>query len=266
MKGRFFLTALLLVALPLRAQTDPQTIEFLKKLDLSYYCPSREGLKGFTCQVTLSLSDALQKELLDKGADRRLVDTLDGQKMTLSVDPAGKWNLQAAAPASTGDAGLDAKIAQKLEEFKKDLGMVVDTWASDVYEPLFGEDDFTKTTTTVKKGPDGFELDQLSSVDGSTLKTQFDTGSKVLKATGFVNGTAKLTMTFDYSKQPEGYRLDGFTVNLLGNGIVDTDRIVYGKVAGYDLPREIVRDVESSTASMKGYQVTYKFSGYKLNP
>jgi hypothetical protein len=267
MKRSPLLSALLLgLALPLGAQTDPQTVDFLKQLDLKYYCPSREGLKGFTCDVTLALSDTFKKELLDKGADRRMVDTLDGHKVALSVDRDGKWNLQAAATAPTGDTDLDAQIGRKLEEFKKDLGMVVDTWVSDVYEPLFGVDDFTKTDTTMTKGADGFTLDQYSKVDGSTLKTDFDAGSKAVKATGFVGGAAKLTMAFDYSAQPQGYRLDGFTVNLLSDGIVDSDRVLYGKVGGYLLPLEIVRDVEGASASMKGYKVTYKFSHYKLNP
>lgn len=256
---------LLAGALPLAAQTATKTIEFLQKVDLSYYCLGREGLKGFTCDLTVSVSDVYKKHLTDSGMDPKSAAAIDGQKLTLAVHPDGKWDLALVPPASSGDVTLDAQLQVEMGDVKKNLASVVDTWVNDVFKPIFGQEDFTKSDCTVVQGPEGFIVEQRIKADGSLLRTQFDPRSKVLNLAGTNAGVTLLTVSFNYSAGEKGYQLDDYSAHMPKVNYTESDHFVYEKAGGYDLPARLTKEMELPPTIPRGTSLTVEFSNYRLN-
>lgn len=247
------------------AQTDPNTVQFLKKLNLYYYCPSREGLKGFTCVITVTTSPEYKQNLLNLGADQKLVDALDGQKLTLTVTVDGKSTVGVKAPPFNGDRHFELQVMEQVVNFKKNLEPVVNTWVGNVFRPFFNEDSF-KNTCTATNGPNGFTIEEKSVNDGSVVDMEFDSKAKMGKVTVAKNGVTLLTMNNNYSSQAKGYQLDAYTGDMPSMNLKEVDSFTYGDVAGFILPMKVVKQAEMPPMFKKGTSLTYEFSNYQLGP
>jgi hypothetical protein len=247
------------------AQTDSKTAQFLKKLNLYYYCPSREGLKGFTCDITVTTSAVYKQNLLDMGADQKLVDALDGQKLTLTVTADGKDTIGVSTPTPSGDSHFDAQVMEQGNNFKKNLQSVVDTWVGNVYMPYFDERSFSNSYT-VTNGPNGFTVEEKNLKDGSVVDIEFDSNAKLNKCSVSKNGVSLLVMNDIYSNQAKGYQLDAYSGDAPNFNLKEADSFTYGNVAGFTLPLKIVKQAEMPPMFKKGTALTYEFSHYRLGP
>ncbi len=265
MKRAFILLMILGFVRPLGAETDPQTVQFLKKLNLYYYCPSREGLKGFTCDLTVSVSEGYKKSLMGLGVDAKLAKALDGQKLTLSVAADGKYTLDTVTPVPSGDVHFDSELNLQLAHIRKDLQSVIETWVNDVFEPGFDQDSFNNDCTVVK-GPNGFTVEETILQDGSLLKMDYDSKSKLEKITAVKNGTALLIMKLSYSPQPNGYQMDSYSGEMPKMKLSESDTFTYGSVEGYRLPLRVVKKVQMPPTLEEGTSITCDFSNYSLSP
>jgi hypothetical protein len=265
MRKIFLVWILAVMPLTAGAQTDPTTVQFLKKLNLYYYCPSREGLKGFTCDITVTTSPVYKQNLLDMGADQKLVDALDGQKLTLTVTADGKGIIGVPTPTPSGDPHFDAQVMEQVNNFKKNLGSVVESWVGNVYMPFFNEGSF-KDSCTVTNGINGFTVKEKAVNDGSVMDIEFDSKAKLNKVTASKNGVTLLVMNETYSNQAKGYQLDAYSGEMPNMGLNEADSFTYGNVAGFTLPLKVVKQVEMSPMLKKGTALTYEFSHYRLGP
>jgi hypothetical protein len=265
MKKIFLVWILAMAPLTAVAQTDPKTVQFLKKLNLYFYCPSREGLKGFSCDITVTTSPVFKQNLLDLGVDQKLVDALDGQKLTLTVMADGKSTIGVPAPAPSGDPHFDAQIAEQANNFKKNLEPVVNTWVGNVFLPYFDEGSF-KNHCTVTNGPNGFTVEEKTVNDGSVLDMEFDSKAKLNKFTAAKNGVTLLVMTDTYSSQPKGYQLDAYSGEMPKLNLKETDSFIYGNFSGFILPLRVVKQAEMPPVFKTGTALTYEFSHYRLGP
>jgi hypothetical protein len=265
MRMIFLVWILAVMPLAAGAQTDPTTVQFLKKVNLYFYCPSREGLKGFACEITVTTSPVYKQNLLDMGADQRLVDTLDGQKLTLTVTADGKGIIGVPAPVTSGNPRFDAEVLEQVNNFKKNLQSVVDTWVGNVFMPFFNEDSF-KNRCTVTNGPNGFTVEDKNVNDGSIADMEFDSKAKLNKFTVSKNGMVLLVMNNTYSNQPKGYQLDAYTGDAPKMNFNEADSFTYENVAGFTLPLRIVKQAEMPPMFKEGTALTYDFSHYQLGP
>ncbi len=264
MKSIFLLLMILGLARPLWAQTDDKTAQFLKKLNLSYYCPSREGLKGFTCDLTVSVSEVYKKDLMGLGVDAKLAKALDGQKLTLSVTADGQYTLDTVTPKPSGDAHFDSELNLQLAHIRKDLQSVIETWVNDVFEPGFDGDSFNNDFTVVN-GPNGFTVEEKIIQDGSLLKMDYGPKSRLEKMTVIKNGAILLIMNLSYSLQPKGYQMDSYSGDVPKMNLRESDTFTYGSVGGYRLPLRIVKEVQLPPTLQKGASITCDFSNYSLS-
>ncbi|HJT22941.1 MAG TPA: hypothetical protein VJ873_00075, partial [bacterium] len=223
-----------------------------------------EGLKSFTCDLTVSVSDVYKKNLLDLGADQKLVDALDGHKMLLSVLTGGKNHITVVKPAPTGDSNFDDELKRQLLNIAENLKPVVDTWVGDVFKPGFDEDSF-KNDCTVTNGSSGFTVVERNAHDGSILRMDYDPQAKLSKVTGMKNGITLLTVETNYSLQTKGYQLDSYSSDMSKANLVEADSFYYGNVGGFILPMRIVKRAEMPPMVKKGTSITFDFSNYRLN-
>jgi hypothetical protein len=258
----FFLSYL--ASIPLQAQTDPQTAQFLRKLNLYYYCPSREGLKGFSCVLTLSVSEIYKQSLENLGNSKNLMDALDGQKFNLTITTDGKRVFTPIEPLPSGDLNFDSQLKKQLNDIVNDFNPVFDTWTADVFKPGFDEATLTHQICTLKKIEGGFVVDQKAN-DGSDLEMFFDTKGKQGRALGISNnGTTLLEMFFGYSSGPRGYQLDFYQGIMKKMILYEAEHLTYEPVGKYILPKTITKEIMFGNMFEKGSALTIDFSNYQL--
>jgi hypothetical protein len=152
---------ILLAARPAHAGTDQKTVDFLKKLDLYYYCPGREGLKGFTCDLKVTTSPLYKDSLFKLGCAAKVLAALDGRIIRLTFNINGKRNLNVVLPKKSADSAFDDSPKEQMLNIAKNLDPVLKTLDGDVFQPLYGLNDF-KGNCTVASTADGFVLRQTS--------------------------------------------------------------------------------------------------------
>jgi|GEM_PF-2827855 len=262
----FFLSAAILMASSASAETNPQTAQFLRKLNLYYYCPSREGLKGLTCDLTVHASAIYKKSLNDLGCPEKITAALDGQKLTFTLTSDGKGKLALVDPTPSGDAAYDSNLKEQLTNIVKNFDPVLQTWTDDVFKPGFDEETLTKADCSVVNKAHGFIVEQMDG-DGSGLKVTFDEKAKRVQAIGVTKaGKVLVTMKLYYSNTPKGYQLDGYWASVPKMNFIETDHFEYQPVGNFTLPKAATKEFQFGEMFEKGSTVTLDFSNYQLIP
>lgn len=245
-----------------QTKTDTKTIEFLKKLDLFYYCPSREGLKDFTCDLVCTTSQTYKDSLYKLGCDAKVLAALDGHIIKLTVGQSNKYKLNVMLPPKSADPDFDAKIKEQLTDIAKNLDPVIDTWNGDVFQPMYGPDDF-KMESSVTLTDDGFVL-RRTAKDGSILESYFDKQTKMTRVVGTKNGATIITITYDYFWGPRGFVLNSYSADMPAMNFFEADHFTYGKAGNYWLPLKIVKEVQMGKMFQPGSAITCDVTNYHL--
>lgn len=252
------LTLFLAAVAPLFAISEPRVVDFLKKLNKYYYCQSREGLKGYICDFTVTVSDSYCQSLLNLGEDPKVVAVLNGQKGKLTLRLNGKSDCHLNGAASSGDKRFDKALDEELLNIGKNMQPVLNTWFENAFKPIYNEASF-KRDCTVTNGPDGFTVEEKYD-DDFIQRQEYGRDAKLKRIVGIRYGKTILSMDFNYSAGPKGYLLDSYTG--AGAGVTETDQFTYGTVGGYFLPTRIVKT--GQFAQILNGTITLDFSNFRL--
>lgn len=251
-----------LIISPVRAETDPKTIEFLKKLNLYYYSPGREGLRGFTCDLKVTTSQTYKDSLYKAGCDRKILAALDGQVIQLTFAVNGKKHYHILSPKKTGDSVFDDGLKEQLTNITKNLDPILTTLDGDFFQPLFGPKEF-KGNNTVTSTVDGFVVREKAK-DGSLLEMTFGGNAKMTNLVFTKNDQTLMTFSLDYSWGNKGYMLNGYSANMPSMNFIETDRFIYAQVGSYLLPVRIVKAGQLANFFLPGSSITFDASHFRL--
>jgi hypothetical protein len=165
-------------------------------------------------------------------------------------------------PKKTADPTFDKNVKEQLTNIAKNLEPVLETLDGDVFQPLYGPDDF-KGNCTVTSTADGFLLRRIAP-DGSILETTFGSKAKMTNLVGTKNGQTLLTFSLDYSWGAKGFMLNGYSATMPSMNLIETDHFDYSQVGNYLLPVRIVKEMQMENMFQPGSKITFDASNFKL--
>lgn len=244
------------------AQTDAKTIQFLRKLSLYYYCPSREGLKGFSCDMTLTVSDVYKQSLIDIGVDKTIAKALDGQKFFVSGSRTGKSTVSWIPPTPTGNTTFDSGLKEQAESVQGNLESLIDNWVDNVFRPLFYDATFNQDCS-VSNYVDGFFVD-VKTNDGSDLRGFFDKKARQTKILMIKNGKTIASGITVYGSVPKGFLLYSMEMDMPAMELHEEDHYFYAPVGKYYFPKKATKELRLGKMFRKGSTLTLETTSYNL--
>jgi len=255
-----FLILASLIALPLYADTSQKTIDFLEKLNLKYYCLSREGLNKFTADAAISLTPEFEKLIADDKTKPKFIAAVEGIKFSVSCAADKAPEVTFSAPGPTGDAKLDSRIRQAASGFKQSIEGALQTWTEMAFDPINDQDTYAKDCK-VHYTSDGFTVSV--SGDDETLREYFDKKGQLSEVMGIM-GNVPMDVTPHYSKTDKGLIVTDFEVTEAKR--VTTIQCENKPVEGFLMLGQMVCDAKISGVPGSGFSFVLSFSNYKLNP
>jgi hypothetical protein len=264
MTKNIFLTLLAILALsiPAGAQTDPQTIQFLEKLNLYYYSLGREGLKQYSCELIVTLSDEAKSFFGCNLSDPREKTAYAHIRFTLRGTGDGQYQLSLVAPPASGDPSFDQTLQAKLDQFRGNVDGMVSSWVEGMVKSLHDQDNY-KTGCEVKNGSHGFTVKTLGPHNGfeAGFMEYFDPQARLYKAKGKMNGVP-VTEKSEYIQSPKGYVISSDTI-VMGDMSIQThyENQVVGR---YWMPNRIsTRMIQGDKSPVVS---TFVFSNTEVSP
>ena len=255
-----FLILACLMARPLHADTSQKTIDFLEKLNLKYYCLSREGLNKFSADATITLTPEFEKLIADNKTKPKFIAAVEQIKFSVSCAAGRAPVVKFSAPAPTGDAPLDSRIRQAAGGFKQTIEGALQTWTEMTFDPINDQDTYAKDCK-VHYTSDGFTV--LVSGGDETLREYFDKEGKLSEVMGMM-GNVPMDITPHYSKTAKGLLVTDYEVTEAKRAT--TIQCESEPVEGFLMLKQMVCDAKISGLSGSGFSFVLTFSNYKLNP
>jgi hypothetical protein len=247
------------------AATDAKTAQFLRKLNLYYYCLDREGLKSFRCDLQLALPEGFQERIKDSLRRNnffqgdQVLRELGKLHYVLTVSRA-KAEVALVEPAPTGDEKVDDLVMKQGRAFGAMAQNLIQSWVEMTVEPFSSEKDLAENDFKVRHGADGFDVDEATEKGTST--SHFDRQARMVALSG-ASKDQSVALQTSFTRAPEGYLLQAL------DGKIDDNRfhwsIVYGTVGPYWLPQKWEFDMMVPGVLAEEDQFTLAFSGYRIN-
>jgi hypothetical protein len=245
------------------AATDQDTINFLNKLDSHYYCLMREGLQDFQAGIKCSFFDDYLKQCSVKyGPDDKRVQELEKIQFVLSYPGKDQLSFEATSVEPSGDQAFDEIVEKMIGVVKGAFQQNIYPWRSNVLEPVFGADDFTKFDLQVRKKSDGFIIfatgDQPVSeyADNQWRIYDIEAGGKA----------AIQSCKLKYVDGPKGMILSETTSEMPQVSTELNAKMEYQSVDGLMMPkRMLVHMKKSGTADTTNLDVVFEFVDYRID-
>jgi hypothetical protein len=245
------------VVLPAYAETDPQTVQFLEKLNLYSYCLSREGLKNFTCDLKLTLSNSIKVKMGENNMTPKYRKFFNNLRFSLSETSAGESEIKLITPMPSGDPVQDAYVAKKMGYFQSAVKNLIKTWAETELKPSFDQESYDHGCKVIKD-TNGFDVEETNK-DGY-LTVHYDSQAKVTSMAGLMNGE-NMEMTPELMPSPKGFVLTG--LNLKSDHLSAHLIIDHQKVSKFRMPQKITAEMNVPGVLVGAFSLY--FSNYRLN-
>lgn len=245
------------------AATDKDTIDFLNKLDSHYYCLMREGLQDFQAGIKCSFFDDYLKQCSAKyGPEDKRVRELENIQFVLSYSGKDELSFEANSFEPSGDKDFDAIVEKMIGVVKGAFQQNIYPWRSNVLEPVFGADDFTKFDLQVKKKGDGFIIfatgDQPVSeyADNQWRIYDIEAGGKA----------AIQSCKLKYVDGPKGMILSETTSEMPQVSTELNTKMEYQSVDGLMIPKRMfVHMKKSGNAGATKFDIVFDFVDYRID-
>lgn len=269
MMGRkvFSLTflALVLFLFPrsLYPATDAKTADFLRKLNKYYYCVSREGLSGFICEGTLTVSSVYKRNLIDLGVEPKVIAALDGQKIKLFISHGEKPHLEWVVPIESFPSAFKKELESQVQNAIKYLQEPINSWYGGVFEPAYTEDDMRSRVCSVSTTQKGFVVVQKAE-DGSEVKMFYDQKAKQYEVKASKNGKELISAEAEFISGPSGFYLSVLNFKVSVMDLLEKDHFTYQNVGKFFLLKSLVKEIQFGKVLRKGSSLTLQFDDYVL--
>lgn len=240
---------------PSFAATSSSTVEFLKKLNGYYYCLSREGLKNYHCDVTLS-TDAPSG-----GADAAFWKVVEGMRFMVDDSTADVTSVQGFPAPGTGDAQLDGRAGKMEQILLETLKTFFQSWKSFVMEPLNDPADMEKNDLKFKKEESGFKVIEIDP-SGGMFVGSFDKKGKMVEFL-MQDGGSKTLVQPGFTNSQKGYLLTSMLFK--GADIDQQFKVGYGVVDRYWLPKDLSIRVNLGDSGAGNVEFDFHFYNYRVN-
>jgi hypothetical protein len=266
MRTWFIFCLWLICGIPLHAQTDAEdekrALQLIHSTGLSYYCPRRDGLKGFTCDASFELSDVYKKDFGSIGANPEVLAAILPQKLTVTVDGEADPIVVYIDPPVKNEKDLvQFEIGMLDKDIQHILESCVYSWDYMIFRLPFNED-IPKDHCSVERNANSFTFTEILHPNGETIKYDLDTSFKLRSITTYRGGGRTLLQETSYSLGPLGNQLDLLRWNVFNMTVTVT--FSYKRIGNYMLPATMAESYEDGHSLSKGHAVTFEFSNYKL--
>ncbi len=241
-----------LFILPVQAYSqdlNPKVKDFLNHLNQFYYCGSHEGLSGFKCDVTATLSGNLPGLMLPGQYSPNYL-------FHLSYLGAGLETVMTSAMGEPDSPQTAKKV--------KLIGTVSDgfikIWGGLTLNPLFATESAKADYRVDQNEAHGFAV--TGGKPGKSISLIFDKAALAHKAIiNAVNQT--IEMDLGYEPTPKGFMLKklGFGAGEGQNQITFNVQMDYQTIQGFQLPSNFTL---TATGPKGQFQITYQFSNYHI--
>lgn len=247
-------------------RTLPQAAQFLKKLNLYYYCPNRQGLKNFKCEVHIADVDQwLAGHRSTYDYDAKNVAVMDNLKYGLSMDKDGNVEWTFANPDKTGDYTFDNSISGRLDFWRNILHCYCAVWSGPVGLPQFRDQDVEKEYYQAVTLPTGFNV--VKTHDKKVWTFSFASNA-VLTGMAFVDsGKTKQSFRTDFTAGPQGLLISRVVDDEPEGKFTDTWVFQYAPQQGFQLPTSaaFTRHYYNQRPTDKDFQTQFTFSNFTVN-
>jgi hypothetical protein len=233
--------------IPSFSATDPQTVQFLEKLNQYYYCLSREGVKGFRGEITMTFSKE-RRNTYSKVFGKKIAGLIESEKFSTSVTADGLVTINPEIKIPIDDPSDNLAVENELNSHIDIIKMTLNYWALFMLNPLNGQSNYDNGCI-VENNSDGFSV--LEKRGDFETTCYYDKNAKmkimVSKKAGRILRKKKLIFT----KSSKGYVFEG---------IADSFNYTYEKNGKYKIPRKILfpKIYDRKTGEvMKGASITY---------
>jgi hypothetical protein len=223
-----FLPLLLWEPQHLWGDTDPQTVDFIKKVSQNYYAVDGPGIKKFAARVTIQPSPALEQYLRSLPGGDQPVEAMKAASFAVTVFPGdGKDNhIESSALPS------DPQGRKALQMLQNEILTAGSLWAQFSLGPAFNPDDFKPANSfEVYPATNGFTI-QFQFAGGST-NAFYDKKSKLLEVR-IKGDQGTLVVKPEFQWTEKGYVL---MAAWLGNA---NFRYTYQVLGGFWVPSTVV--------------------------
>ncbi len=259
MKKRMFLALILALPLAAHASTDAKTIEFMKKLNLYYYCLQREGLRNFTCDVAFKFPPSFKNNTVIQKRGPEWLATMEKLRCKASLSDDGTLSVTLLPPPATGDSATDQAVLSSAESFRKMALDATTSWQEAVVKTLYDERDYSGDCK-VQNTADGFTV-EVKKTD-SDLTGSFTPQAEETSSSGTL-GEIPVKSRNRYQSGPKGFIFIG-TEGEYGNAHLKVD-IENQKVGEFLMPQEIRFAMSGIRAIGGGLEIDLEFSNYLVN-
>lgn len=246
-----------LSAFPSFAETDPKTIQFLEKLNLYDYCLSREGLKNFSCDLKLTLSDSFKEKMGENKMTPKYRKFFNNLRFSLTETSAGRSEVKLMTPMPSGDPVQDDYVSKRAASFQSLVKDIVKTWAESELKPTYDQETYAGGCKVIN-GTGGFDVEQTSK--NGMLTAHYDSQAKVTNVTGQMDGM-KVEMKDELTPSPKGYLLTGCSINT--DKFSENLKIEHQTIGKFRMPKIIT--VEMNVPGVLEGTFGLYFSKYQLN-
>jgi len=258
MKKFLWLVLILVVPAIARPETDAKTLEFLKKLNLFYYCLQREGLKNFSCDATMVLTPAFKNNAEVKKHGEAWLAAMGNLRYKISLSNEGLVSVDSTIPASTGDPKTDQSILNSTQSFQTAAKEMVTLWEDAVVKPLHDDKDFA-SDCKIQNTADGFTV-VIDRKDGPVTEF-YDKKAQLLGGVGTM-GKVTTKSQVQLTSNPKGSVISGLKTEM-GSSSYQI-KIKYQGVKGFLLPQEMEFEVMTPALS-SSLDLVWDLSNYVIN-
>lgn len=245
------------------AATDQATIDYLNQLDSHYYCLTREGLQGFQAGIKCSFFDDYLKQCLAKyGSNDKRVQELENIKFSFSYSSKDELSFEANSFEPSGDRDFDAIVEKMIGVVKGAFQQNIYPWRSNVLEPVFGADDFTKFDLKLTKKDDG----TIIYATGDEPVSEFvDDHWRIYDIEGN-SKAAVISCKLQYLDNPQGMILSETTSEIPQRSTEVNTKMEYQPVDGFMMPKRMLVHMKKSGADgATNLDVVFDFVDYKID-
>jgi hypothetical protein len=257
-KSLLFSLAILALSIPVGAQTDPKTAEFLNKVNLYYYCLNREGLKSLTCEVTFDLPGLIGQIAQKKGGDPTQFNNVPKQKYKVTVKRNGDVKIDYAWPKTKRGSDFKKMLVEVTQGAGEALKGFLEGLTAVNFRPLFTPEDLAKNKYQVQTKDYGFDANAVNT------NMRFDKQVRLTELVTPGTATSSPDFKFDYLAVPQkGWLVSGFTET--ASQISLHAQMDYQTVGKYQLPKTLTITNQSPDPDVSGTSMVFQFTDYRLN-
>lgn len=248
------------------AATSPATVDYLKQLNLRYYCLNREGLQSFKCDLKLTIPREVEfrvKDALRRNNIQRIDEcfaALNDIHYFLTVSK-GKTFVEMTEPAAIGDRRADEFVLRQATAYEKLAQQVFNMWVEMTVTPFFTESNFQEADYQVKSAPGGFTV-TVADGKGLNLTSLFNAQGNMLNTEG-TSGADTVGFKTDFMPSQKGFVLRSLDLKM--GQVKYQGNIEYGVVERFWLPKKWTFDFMIPGALAEEEQFTLEFSNFRLN-